>query len=493
MTELFMGIDAGTTSIKGILVDREGKIQADASEGIALSTPQAGWAEQDPFDWWNATIEVINRLVKTGIGEIKAISISGQMHSLVTLDVSGNVIRPAILWCDQRTESECESLTEKYGGEKEIIGAFGNPILTGFTAPKLLWLKENEPENFAKINKILLPKDYLAYKLTGNFSIEQSDASGTSLYRVKEGDYDGKIVKLIGIKRGALPPVLPSGSKIGEIECPDIPVLRGVPVIAGGADNAAAAYGCGVEKNGDVMFSLGTSGTVVAVTGKPDEDRTGRIHLFSHVISDTYYHMAVILSATNSLNWWRKNFSKELELSEIETLVSKSKPGSNGLIFLPYLNGERTPHRDSNARGTLFGFSSFHTEADVLRAIHEGVVFALREGLDCIRELGTPIKSARIVGGGSRSRVWCQMLADNTGLTVSRLAVDEGAAYGSARLAADFFNIDTSSWVKFTENFVPVAGVKNVYSEYFVEYKKLYKSLKESFERISRLQTNKQQ
>ena len=261
----------------------------------------------------------------------------------------------------------------------------------------------------------------------------------------------------------------------------------GVPVIVGGADNAASAYGCGVEAPGDTMISLGNSGTVVAVSGNSTPDQSGRVHLFQHVLSGSTYHMAVILSATNSLDWYRDRFAGRMSFGRVEELVNSSPVGSNGVIFLPYLNGERTPHRDSDARGVLFGLSSFHGQGDVLRAIHEGVVFALREGAECIRDLGTPMTSVRIVGGGSRSHTWCQMLADNLGVNIWSPLVDEGAAYGSARLAAKAVGSDTSSWVKLTESYRPDPWRGQQYTQWYEEYRQLYRSVKDQYKRISTL------
>jgi len=483
-----IGIDVGTTSVKGILVDKNGEIIYSSTSPVTLLTPKPGWAEEDPMEWWEATKNVLRDINLKNPVKIEAISISGQMHSMVSLDSNYNILRNAILWCDQRTGNECEKLTEFYGTEKEVIKIFGNPFLTGFTAPKIQWLKTNENDNFKKLHKILLPKDFIAFKMTGDFTIEQSDASGTSLYKVKEGVYDKKLLEKLSITEEQLPEIIPSGALIGRVDCEELPFLKGVSVVSGGADNAAAAFGCGIEKPGDAMVSLGTSGTVVAVTESPDEDISGKIHLFAHVKENTFYHMAVILSATNSLNWFLKNFLNDSPLDKINELVEKSRPGSNGLIFLPYLNGERTPHKNPNARGVFFGLSSFHNKSDMLRSIYEGVVYALREGGECIKELGNNFESIKVVGGGSRSDVWCQMIADNFKLTVNRLKVDEGAAYGSARLAGNYVNFNTDEWIEITDTFNPTESNFNKYDSLFVEYKNLYNSLKNDFDVISKYQ-----
>ncbi len=484
--EIFAGIDVGTTSVKGIGVDRYGKILFSYSKELSLQTPRPGWAQQNPEDWWSAVVEVLKDLCQDK-RRLSAVSISGQMHSLVALDEHSKPVYPAILWCDQRTEKQCKELTEGLGGELSVINSFGNPILTGFTLPKLLWLKENEPELFSKIRKWLLPKDYIVKRLTGRSTIDYSDASGTSALSIG-GTFLASALELCGIKASANPELVDSGTIAGYISGEILPILEGVPVVVGGADNAAAAFGCGVERPGDVMVSLGTSGTVVAVTKTPVPDPEGRIHLFRHVSPDSFYHMAVILSATNSLNWFKDRFASDLHFAEVERLVAASPAGSNGVIFLPYLNGERTPHRDPNARGTLVGVSSFHSRGDVLRSIYEGVVFALREGTELISDLGTEISSVRIVGGGSRSKSWCQMIADNLGREVWLPGVDEGAAYGTARLAASALGFSSDSWITLESKFSPDLRRKQIYDEVFDIYKDLYRSLKNDFRRLGELQ-----
>ena len=490
MSKYVIGIDVGTTSVKGILVDEMGKIIYTSTSPVTLLTPKPGWAEEDPLEWWESSKKILKDINKKYPVKIEAISISGQMHSLVSLDEKNEILRNAILWCDQRTDNECDELTEFYGTEKEVIEIFGNPFLTGFTAPKIQWIKNNEKQNFEKIEKLMLSKDYIAYKLTGNVAIEQSDASGTSLYKVKEGVYDSNLLKKLEIEESKLPEIIQSGGLIGKVDCEDLPFLNGVNIVAGGADNAAAAYGCGIEKPGDAMVSLGTSGTVVAITKSPIEDISGKIHLFGHVMDNTFYHMAVILSATNSLNWFLNNFLENKSLEEINELVEESEPGSNGLIFLPYLNGERTPHKNPNARGVFFGMSSFHKKSDMLRAIYEGVVFALRQGGECIKTLGNNFESIKVVGGGSRSDIWCQMIADNFKLPVNRLKVDEGAAYGSARLAGNYSGMNTNNWIEVISTFIPQEKNYNKYDKLFEEYKSLYNSLKKDFDIIAKYQEN---
>ena len=485
MKACFVGIDIGTMSVKGLLTDSFGTIVGQASAPVPVAMPHPGWVEQSPELWWASTVSVLDRLTIDSNFQIMGISVSGQMHSLVPLDAQGDVVRPAILWSDQRTAAEATELTEQYGGEEAVIASLGNPILAGFTAPKILWLRHHEPEQFARVARFCLPKDYIVWRMTGILCTDPSDASGTSLYNVLENEWDEHARKVLGIDASMLPEVRLSGAVIGSVSCSDLPRLAGVPVIMGGADNAASAYGCGVEAPGDTMISLGSSGTVVAVSADGTPDRSGRVHLFQHVLRGSTYHMAVILSATNSLDWYRERFVGRMSFGRIEELVNSSPVGSNGVIFLPYLNGERTPHRDSDARGVLFGLSSFHGQSDIVRAIHEGVAFALREGAECIRDLGTPMSNVRIVGGGSRSHTWCQMLADNLGVEIWSPLVDEGAAYGSARLAATAVGSDTRAWVKLSETYRPDPWRGQQYTQWYEEYRQLYRSVKDEYKRIA--------
>ncbi|PNE22487.1 xylulose kinase [Mesotoga sp. Brook.08.YT.4.2.5.1] len=484
---IFLGIDIGTNSVKGIAVDENGRIIASSTEEISMETPRPGWAQQNPEIWWNAAEVVLKDLVQSNRVIPDAISISGQMHSFVALDEDGDVVYPAILWCDQRTERQCETITELYGGEKKIVERFGNPVLTGFTLPKILWLAENEPDKFRKIRKWMLPKDYIVFKLTERSVTDFSDASGTSMLDL-EGGFDRSIMKIVGIEESASPELIESAKIAGTVTSASLPELRNVPVVVGGADNAASAYGCGVENPGDAMVSIGTSGTVVALTRKGRPDPKGAVHLFRHVTGNDFYHMAVILSATNSLNWFKERFGAGLSFDALENLVKNAPAGSNGVVFLPYLNGDRTPHRDPNARGTIFGLSSFHSKGDIFRSIYEGVVYALREGAELIEGLGSDMNDVRIVGGGSRSDTWCQIVADNLGKTIWLPEVDEGPAYGSARLASKALGLDSSSWIKMKREYRPNENAKSVYDRVFRIYKDLYISMKERFGEISRLQ-----
>ncbi|WP_367356360.1 xylulokinase [Mesotoga sp.] len=486
MTTVF-GIDVGTNSVKGIAVDENGNVIDSSIYQISMETPRPGWAQQNPELWWNAVTVVLKALASKNGAYPSAISVSGQMHSLVALDEKGDVVYPAILWCDQRTERQCLRITEQFGGEKKVIEKFGNPVLTGFTLPKILWLADNEPSSFRRIRTWMLPKDYIVMRLTGVVATDFSDASGTSMLDLN-GSFDRRIEEIAGISFSANPALIASGEIAGTVIHSSLPELRDVPVVIGGADNAASAYGCGVEHPGDAMISIGTSGTVVALTKQGVPDAGGGVHLFRHVTGNDFYHMAVILSATNSLNWFKERFGESLSFEALENLVARTPVGSSGVIFLPYLNGERTPHRNPNARGTLFGFSTFHSVGDIFRSIYEGVGFALREGAELIESLGSDLSNVRIVGGGSRSDTWCQIIADNIGKSIWLPEVDEGPAYGSARLAAGAVGIDSSSWIRMKKEYRPDESAKRIYDSVFSIYKNLYESIKDNYREISELQ-----
>lgn len=488
--ELFVGLDLGTTGVKGLLVDAEGKILAIHGEKLSLSTPRPAWAEQDPHDWWNAVVKVLKALSSEASrigGTIRALATSGQMHSLVIIDRENRVLRDAILWCDQRTYAECEEATNLLGGEEQVLKMVGNPILTGFTLPKLLWLRKNEPEVYEKIHKMMLPKDFINFMLTGNVTTEHSDASGTTMYNVSKMCWNDDVLSVLKIKKEILPEILPSSGIVGRVkrEIAEELNLKDTVVVAGGADNACAALGVGVIEPGDVMVSLGTSGTVVAPTLTGSFDPKGRVHFFAHTVPNVRYHMGVMLTATYSLEWFKERFLSE-NYDEINEQVAQVPIGSNGILFLPYLNGERTPHRDPHARGVFFGLSSFHSKWDVVRAIFEGVAFGIKDSFEILKELGLNPKRVRIAGGGSKSRVWNQMIADALGVEIEKPFVDEGASYGAAMLACSgYFNLDvrkiSREWFKLKESTRPDRKNGEKYEEFYERFRKLYSTLKDMF------------
>lgn len=485
----YLGIDIGTTAIKALVVSENGELLDSYSKSLKMEVPKPGWAEQDPEMWWEGAYEILKKVSKKH--QINAIGFSGQMHSLVTLDKDYKVIRPAILWCDQRTTLQCKEATEVFAGEKNVISRLGNPILEGFTFPKILWIKENESENFKKINKILLPKDYIIFKLTGNIGIDYSDASGTACFNVIMNSWDKEIFDKFDIDMKILPELYSSYAIRGELKGSLKRELgwKEVKVVSGGADNAAAAFGIGISGIGESMVSIGTSGTVLTITDKKEPDLDGKIHYFKHVIEDRYYYMGVMLSSAHSLNWVKENFFPNMNWIEIEKRINQSKPGSNGIVFLPYLNGERTPHRDPNARGVFFGISSLNNENDILRATMEGITFGLRDSYELIREK-TTIKDMRIVGGGAKNKTWAKMVATNFKMPVKVPEIDEGGAYGAAMLAAlgDSQKVeDVLKWRKFREIIEPDYNAICVYDDIYNIYKNLYVSLKQNFKQLAKI------
>jgi len=486
--EKYLGIDVGTTSIKGLVVDEKGKLLDNYSYPLKMNIPKPGWAEQDPNMWWEGVLEILKNVSLKH--SISAIGFSGQMHSLVCLDKNYEVIRPAILWCDQRTTPQCKKATELLGGEKNVIEKIGNPFLEGFTFPKILWVKENEPDNFKKIKKILLPKDYIIFKLTGNLGIDYSDASGTACFNINKSTWDEEVLEKFGIDINIMPDIYASYETRGQLR-PELKSQLGwtnCKIVSGGADNAAAAFGIGISRKGESMVSIGTSGTVLTITDNKKPDLEGKIHYFNHVLENEYYYMGVMLSAANTLNLVRDNFFPHSNWDEIEERINKSVPGANGIIFLPYLNGERTPHRDPNARGVIFGLSSINTENDVLRATMEGITFGLRDSFELIKQK-TEINDMRIVGGGAKNKTWIRLVAANFKMPIKIPQIDEGGAYGASMLAAlgNGQKLEqVLSWVKIKEIIEPEPQLFEIYDELYEIYKNLYFSLKENFIEVAR-------
>ncbi|HPF17079.1 MAG TPA: xylulokinase [Thermotogota bacterium] len=486
---MFLGIDVGTTGIKALVVNDKGKVLNQYNRPLELDVPKPGWAQQDPDDWLKAVLAMLKEVSKKH--KIKAISFSGQMHSLVMLDKEDQVLRKAILWCDQRTTAQCKQATNIIGGEQSVIGLIANPILEGFTLGKILWVKENEPDVFKKIKKIMMPKDYICMKLGGDYGTDFSDASGTAYFNVHDSRWSHEILGKLAIDPSILPPVFESHSFRGKLR-EDLTKELGwkdTLIVSGGADNAVAAYGIGISKPGDTMVSIGTSGTVLTATEKGAPDFDGKIHFFHHVLPDQKYYMGVMLSAAHSLNWFLKAFNIRWTFEELENKISKVKPGVGGLLFLPYLNGERTPLRDPNARGVLFGLSSKTTAEEVIRAVIEGVTFGLRDSFELIKDK-TEVKTIRAVGGGAKNKVWCSIIADNFKMPVSVPENDEGGAYGAAMLAAKGAGIkeeELSTWVKIKETIQPNPENYAIYDKLYEQFKGLYTDLKERFTEITKI------
>ncbi|MEJ5257329.1 MAG: xylulokinase [Fervidobacterium sp.] len=489
-----VGLDVGTTAIKGILVDEDGNILTKSDYPLKLISPKPGWAEEDPNEWWNG-VKVVLKSLSTYAREhgirISAISTSGQMHSLVAVDKSGEPLFNSILWCDQRTGKECDEITQKLGGEHKAIEITGNPILTGFTAGKILWLSRNYPEVFTKSHMFMLPKDFINFKLTNVYSTEHSDASGTAIYDIRKREWNNEILEILNLKVEQLPEIKKSNSIVGKIT-PETAYELGLDeeiiVVPGGADNACAALGVGVTDYDTAMVSVGTSGTVLVPTptAKPDEE--GRVHVFAHVVDGVNYYMGVMLSATNSLDWFN-DITDFRDYDIINSEVDRVPAGARGLFFLPYLNGERTPHRDPNARGVLFGLSSAHNRFEIYKAIYEGVAYGLK---DCYVHIPSAnVKEFRITGGGSKSKVWTQIIADVIGKRLVKVSSKEGGAYGAAILAYSAVSGNApdkvaKEWISITDSTEPNKERHEIYERNYEIFKSLYHSLKGAFESVAR-------
>ncbi len=419
---LIAGLDVGTTGVKAIAITPEGEVVARAERSYPLSTPQPGWSEQDPEDWWTASEAALAELG----GDIAGIGLSGQMHGLVALDSEDRVVRPAILWNDQRTAAECGEIEERIGVPR-LIELTGNRALPGFTAPKLLWLRSHEPDAYGRIHRILLPKDYVRLRLTGEHAIDVADASGTLLLDVAGRRWSEEVLDALELEAAWLPQVLESPVVSGATS-------DGVPVAAGAGDCAAAALGVGVARPGPASIVLGTSGVLFAALPAYRPDELGRAHVFCHAVPGAWHAMGVMLSAAGSLEWLHEVVAPEASFEDLVAEAERWEPGAEGLVFLPYLQGERTPHVDPDARGAFAGLQLRHDRGALVRAVLEGVAFGLRDALDVVRGLGIEVTSARVSGGGARSELWLRICASVLDVPLERMLVEEGSAFGAALL-----------------------------------------------------------
>jgi len=489
-----IGIDVGTTGVRVLAVDQSGKVIAESTSEYPLYTPRPGWTEQNPEDWWVATQESLHKVIQQVEDEIIGIGLTGQMHGSVFLDERGEVIRPALLWNDQRTAKQCEEMTEIVGYDR-LIAIAGNPALTGFQAPKILWLKENEPENYSKVRHVLLPKDYVRYKLTGEFATDASDAAGTLLLDVKSRDWSKEILEALEIPLEWLPRVFEGPEVTGYVSqalAESLGLGSKIPVAAGGGDNAAAAVGTGIIKEGLMSSSIGTSGVLFVHSEEFRPDPSGRIHAFCHAVPGKYHLMGVTLSAGGSLRWWR-DLLGGLNYDQLSELASTAPPGSEGLLFLPYLTGERTPHLDPHARGSFFGLTARHSKSHMTRAVMEGVVFSMLDSLQIIRELDVGVNEVRAIGGGARSPLWRQIQADIYRLPIKRTVAEEGPAYGAALLAGVASNIykdveEACSLIALRDEITqPDESRSDLYAHYYEVYKSLYPNTKDAMHQLSEL------
>lgn len=438
----FIGIDSSTTATKALLIDEKGGLVSSASSEYSYEIPHPLWSEQDPALWWEATAVSVRRVLSTcGItgSQVKGIGLTGQMHGLVLLDKDGRVLRPSILWNDQRTGAQCDEIRARLG-KKELIRITGNDALTGFTAPKILWVQQHEPEVWAKVRHILLPKDYVRYRLTGEYAIDKAGGSGTLLFDIGKRTWSPQVLQALDIPAEYLPPTF-EGTQITSFlsaeAARETGLVSGIPVVGGGGDQAAAAIGTGAVEEGIVSLSLGTSGVVFAATNRPAVEPEGRLHAFCHAVPGKWHFMGVMLSAAGSLRWHRDTFAPGMDFGELVDTAHDVPPGSDGLLFLPYLTGERTPHPDPLARGAFVGLTVRHTLPHMTRSVLEGVAFGLRDSFELIKNAGLPeIEQVRVTGGGAKSALWRQILADVLDTELVTVNSTEGAAFGAALLAA---------------------------------------------------------
>ncbi len=467
-----VGVDVGTTGVKAIALSPDGRVVARAEHRYLFSTPQPGWAEQNPEDWVRAAEAAVASL---GGGAV-AIGLSGQMHGLVALDDRDRVLRPAILWNDQRTGAECAEIEERVGRER-LLELTGNPALTGFTAPKLLWLRRHEPDTYARIRRILLPKDYVRLRLTGEHAIDVADASGTLLFDVGGRRWSDAMLEALELPREWLPRALESQEVTGQ-------TAAGTLVAAGAGDQAASAVGVGVHEPGTTAVTIGTSGVVFAPLPEFAPERNGRLHVFCHAVPDRWHAMGVMLSAGGSLRWFRDALAPGEQFERLVSGAAKVEPGAGGVVFLPYLTGERTPHADPDIRGAFVGLAADHDRGTLVRAVLEGVAYGLRDSLELLAELGQKPVSARVSGGAARSELWLRIVASVLGVPLERLEVEEGAAFGAALLAGvaggTFASVAeaTEATVRVRATVEPEPDWARVYAEGYERYRALYPALR---------------
>lgn len=503
-----LGIDIGTSGTKTVLFDTFGNSIASALGEYPLYQPHVGWAEQRPEDWWEATVNTIQQVIsKSGVSpkDIKGIGLSGQMHGVVLLDKDYNVLRPSIIWCDQRTGKECEQITELVT-KKRLIEITANPALTGFTASKIMWVKNHEPHLYEKAFKILLPKDYIRFMLTGEFATEVSDASGMQLLNIAERNWSDEVLQKLGIDRKLLADVYESPEITGKVTSKVASLTglaEGTPVVGGAGDQAAGAVGNGIVKPGIVSSTIGTSGVVFGYTDKVIIDPKGRVHTFCHAVPNTWHVMGVTQGAGLSLKWFRDNFcmseKEAASLMEVDPYVlmteqaQKVVPGCDGLLYLPYLMGERTPHLNPDAKGVFFGISARHSRRDMLRAVMEGVSYSLKDCMEIIREMGIDVNEVRASGGGGKSKLWRQMQADMFNTNILTINSSEGPALGVALLAGVGAGIYSSvpqaceASIKTVSIQKPIEKNIEIYNKYYKIYGEVYHSLIKQFSAVSEI------
>lgn len=496
MSQMVMGIDVGTGGTRVVIIDARGRMIASATEEHeAFASPRVGWAEQHPGDWWRAAQLSIRRALHDSqlrAEEISCAGFSGQMHGAVMLDGAGNVVRPALIWCDVRTQKQCDDLTAEIGRER-LIELTANPALANFTLTKLLWTRDNEPENWRRVRSVMLPKDYVRFRLTGKAATDVADASGTLMLDVSRRKWSAEIMRAVGLDESILPALYESPAicaRISEAGAEASGLAAGMPVVAGAGDQAAGAVGMGVVRPGTVHATIGTSGVVFASTDRPMTDARGRLHTFCHAMPNRWHVMGVTQAAGLSLRWFRDNLFREAGNGAADayarmTEEAESAPaGAEGLLWAPYLMGERTPHLDPSVRGALVGLTASHTRGHVIRATLEGVAFSLKDTFAIFEEMGIPVGEVRLGGGGARSRLWRRVQAEAYGRPVQILGIEEGAAYGAAILAG----VGAGMWpsveaaceavVRVAERVEPDAGNVATLNAQYARYRRIYPAMK---------------
>ena len=494
--KIFLGLDISTTSAKALLINELGAVISSATTPLTVSTPHPLWSEQDPRDWWTGMAESIRQaLAQAGISgsAVTAIGLTGQMHGLVLLDERGEVLRPAILWNDQRTGAQCDEMRSRLG-KAHLIQITGNDALTGFTAPKILWVQQNEAEIYARARHILLPKDYIRYRLTGDYAMDKADGSGTILFDLKKRDWSPEVLAALEIPASWLPPTYEGPEVTGSVSSSaagETGLMQGIPVVGGGGDQAAQAVGVGAVQPGIIALTLGTSGVVFAATESPLIELEGRLHAFCHAVPGRWHFMGVMLSAAGSLQWYRDTLAPGVSFDSLVNEAGDIRAGSEGLFFQPYLTGERTPYPDPLVRAAWVGLTVRHTRAHMTRAVLEGVAFGIKDSFTLISNAGLgSIQQVRISGGGAKSALWRQIIADVLGVELVTVNTTEGAAFGAVLLAGVgagvYKDVPTAceATIQITGRTSPTQAT-HAYQEYYPHYRALYPALSPEYKAMA--------
>jgi xylulokinase len=495
---LFLGLDISTTGAKALLINEKGDVVSSATAPLTLSVPHPLWSEQDPHDWWiGISTSIRQAMVEAGVSgsAVTAIGLTGQMHGLVLLDEQGEVLRPAILWNDQRTGAQCDEIRSRLGKE-HLIQITGNDALPGFTAPKILWVQQNEPENYARARHILLPKDYIRYRLTGEYAMDKADGAGTILFDLKTRNWSPEVLSALEIPANWLPPTFEGPEVTGGVSAlaaGETGLMQGTPVVGGSGDCAAQAVGVGAVHSGIISLTLGTSGVVFASTESPLVEPEGRLHAFCHAVPGLWHFMGVMLSAAGSLQWYRDTLAPGMSFDTLVNEAGDIKAGSDGLFFLPYLTGERTPYPDPLVRAAWVGLTVRHTRAHMTRAVLEGVAFGIKDSFTLILQAGLgSIEQVRVSGGGAKSALWRQIMADVLGAELVTVNTPEGAAFGAALLAGvgagAYENVPAAceATIQITGHTYPTQDTR-AYQDYYPHYRALYPALAPEYKAMSAL------